>query len=146
MKRLRNITYALLALLAAVSCSTEMMELETPGLPITGLVTDTDGNPIEHIKITMEWTEAGISESFYTSSEGTFFCESHLSEDGDTEILVTLEDIDGEENGGLFEKSVKVITLMKDELDKKADSEEKFRIEMTFLLTHATPSENIPQS
>ena len=104
---------------------------------IDGVVTDIDENPIEHIQVTLEWAESNIKDTVYTSSEGKFHSIAHLSDGIDTELKITLEDIDGEEHGGEFEKSEKAIILF------EADSLNK--LDFSFLLNHATPLESNPQ-
>ena len=87
--------------------------------------------------MTLEWAESNIKDTVYTSSEGKFHSIAHLSDGIDTELKITLEDIDGEEHGGEFEKSEKAIILF------EADSLNK--LDFSFLLNHATPLESNPQ-
>ena len=55
-------------------------------------------------------------------------------------VAVTLEDIDGEENGGLFESKSDKLILYREDF-----SEEPVRIELDYRLSPATASENSPQ-
>ena len=129
----------MLAAFAAVSCSSgEFIPDMTPPL-ITGYVTDMNDNPIEHIQVTIEWKEVGVTNIVYTSSEGMFQSDAYVSNEGDTEFTITLEDIDGGENGGTFEKSVEIITILQEELTEA-------NLDLFFHLNHATLSESNPQS
>ena len=139
----------ILAAFSAVSCASERFTPDPVEPLINGLVTDMDENPIEHIQVTLEWKEAGITEIVYTSSEGMFQSSAYLSEENDTEVTITLEDIDGGENGGTFEKSVKTITLIQEELTadpENPEAENPISLELFFHLNHATLSESNPQS
>ena len=98
MKALRNI-FMSLSLLAVAGCSNMSHEMMGSGATLTGSVTDTEGNPIEHIQVTLEWSEIGIKDIAYTSSEGIFKSQAYLPTKGDTSVKITLEDIDEEENG-----------------------------------------------
>ena len=103
MKALRNI-FMSLSLLAVAGCSNMSHEMMGSGATLTGSVTDTEGNPIEHIQVTLEWSEIGIKDIAYTSSEGIFKSQAYLPTKGDTSVKITLEDIDEEENGGVFRR------------------------------------------
>ena len=131
----------ILTLISAVmicSCSADAYDLEPDFIGVVGTVTDTEGNPIDHIRITLKWD--GIDENFvsYSSSEGIFKTAMDFdpTENGSTTLHVTLEDIDGE----LYEKKTDTIRI---EPDK---SEKPFRIELVYRLTLATASESSPQS
>lgn len=135
----------ILTLISAVmicSCSADAYDLEPDFIGVVGTVTDTEGNPIDHIRITLKWD--GIDENFvsYSSSEGIFKTAMDFdpTADGSTTLHVTLEDIDGEKNGGLYEKKTDTIRI---EPDK---SEKPFRIKLVYRLTLATASESSPQS
>jgi hypothetical protein len=93
-------------------------------------VTDEDGSPINHIKVTI--TQSSLPLIVYTSSRGEFIADMALTE-GPLEI--TLEDIDGEENGGAFAPLSDTITVLKDQE----------MITLEYCLTFATASENTPQ-
>lgn len=124
----RNIIM-LLSAVSFFSC-TSLNEIPEAPVFIKGTVTDENETPIEHIQVTLEWHDAGMTQTVFTSSEGTFNTEAFLSDDGQTELTVTLEDIDGEEYGGTFGKSVSEITLLEEEIS--------IALEMAFHLNHAT--------
>lgn len=127
-----------MGLLAAAGCSDMHIEEPELGPVLTVSVTDPEGTPIEHIQVTLDWTDAGIKEVSFTSSDGTLKTPAYLSAEGDTSLTVTLEDIDGEENGGLFETATENITLFeKDASDSLTDNSE-ISLEMVFHLYHAT--------
>lgn len=110
---------------------------------IQGSVTDQNGTALERIRITIDSNISAKPESYYTSSEGTFRCEVPLDEDYDHIVInIDIEDIDGEENGGSFEKKSDTITIFEDDVDCYP-----IVIDLpTYRLSHATVSENSPQS
>ena len=97
---------------------------------IHGFVTDEEGSPINHIKVTI--TQSDFPLVVYTSSRGEFIADMALTE-GTLEIM--LEDIDGEENGGTFAPLSDTITVLEDQE----------MITLEYSLTLATASENTPQ-
>lgn len=138
--------YTVLAAILMTSCSKE--DIAQKDFPdgevlavITGTVTDMDSTPIEHIKVTIQWGQETKAQEVYTSSEGRFRSERIIKEGSGTNTLtIILEDIDGEENGGLFESHTESMLLEQD------DAEEPASLELDFRLNHATASENSPQS
>lgn len=105
---------------------------------VQGLVTDTEGTPLNHIKVTLDCGEDIGQTTVYTSLKGEFLADI----DPATQILViTLEDIDGEENGGQFEPMSDQITL----LDENPEDDQDI-IFLEYRLTRATASESNPQS
>ena len=126
-----------LGLLAFAGCSDMGIRDESMGPLLTGSVTTQDGNPIEHIQVTLNWEEAGIKETAYTSSEGIFTSAAHLSK-GETSLKIILEDIDGEENGGIFETLEETIILLEEEYSESVTENGEVRLQMAFRLNHAT--------
>jgi putative lipoprotein (rSAM/lipoprotein system) len=105
---------------------------------IQGIVTDTDGNPINHIKVTLSTEDAGSQISVYTSSKGEFVADMEwTTEEGSNTLNVILEDIDDEENGGLFDTLTDQVIV----LDEKSKV-----ITLTYQMTLATSSASIRQS
>lgn len=105
---------------------------------VQGLVTDTEGTPLNHIKVTLDCGEDIGQTTVYTSLKGEFLADINPA----TQILViTLEDIDGEENGGQFEPMSDQITL----LDENPEDDQDI-IFLEYRLTRATASESNPQS
>ena len=141
---MRFIPFILTVISAVVlcSCSADIYDLEPDFVGVVGTVTDSDDNPIDHIRITLKWD--GIDENFvsYSSSEGIFKTAMDFdpTADGPTTLHVTVEDIDGEKNGGLYEKKTDTVRVEPDKKDRP------FRIELTYRLTLSTASENNPQS
>ena len=138
------ITLAALAF-AAVSC---MQADPFPGVDspdtgdsdkLVGYVTDTDDNSIEHIKVTLDWNNGTYQEIKYTDSYGQFQtdCWQPATREAVT-LAITIEDVDGEENGGLFEPVSETIILFENGVQDIVDP-------MVFRLNRATASENIPQ-
>ena len=147
MARLRILIY-ILTLSIMQSCMADIphgiidIESEYFGI-IQGSVTDQNGNALEKIRITIDSNISLKPESYYTSSEGRFRCEVPLDEDyGHIVITISLEDIDGEENGGLFETRSDTITIFEDEVNSYP-----IIIDLpTYRLSPSTASENSPQS
>lgn len=112
-------TGVLLSLLGFSSCNKN--EIDDPGndiclygTPTThyiikGKVTDTDGKPINGVKVETNDTYADrrrpLTEPVYTDEKGEYSANGvGISSDGQGNILleVTFEDVDGEANGGTF--------------------------------------------
>lgn len=142
---MRKTGIAFILSLAGLICSSCAMESDMgiENIPhVNGRVTDLDGNPLEHIKVKFEWKADADSSIVYTSSEGMFntpFIECWDTR-GSMTVAVTLEDIDGEENGGLFESKSDTLIFYREDF-----SEEPVRIELDYRLSPATASENSPQ-
>ena len=106
---------------------------------LVGYVTDTDDNSIEHIKVTLDWNNGTYQEIKYTDSYGQFQtdCWQPATREAVT-LAITIEDVDGEENGGLFEPVSETIILFENGVQDIVDP-------MVFRLNRATASENSPQ-
>lgn len=137
MKALRSILMSL-SLLAVAGCSNMSHEMMGSGATLTGSVTDTEGNPIEHIQVTLEWSEIGIKNIAYTSSEGIFKSQAYLPAKGETTVRITLEDIDEEENGGVFEALTETVTILKKDTEDSITEDGEINLQMVFRLSHAT--------
>lgn len=126
-------------LCAIAACSAE---LDYASLPPTGQVhgsvTDMEGNPLNHIKVTLNYGEDIEQMSVYTSLKGEFIADINPSA---TMLTITLEDIDGEENGGLFESLTDQVIILDNDIFNDEDI-----MNIEYSLTRATASENIPQS
>lgn len=135
---------AVLALLMLVnSCMSIPMDgnIESEGQDrIEGIVTDMSGNVIEHIKVTFDWNQGQYQEIKYTDSYGQFSAELWSPQTRESiSLAITLEDIDGTENGGLFESQTDNVTLF--------DNDGSLSIEpLVYRLNRATASENNPRS
>lgn len=109
---------------------------------INGTVCSEDGIPIEHIMVTATWGSGIHDDVVYTSSEGIFSIPIHEDIIGkESTIAITLEDIDGIENGGEFETISDQILLFSENEDYTSDS-----ISLDYRMTRATREENSPQS
>ena len=110
-------------------------------ISLTGMVTDEEDNPIEHIRIAMEWDSPFSPMVVYSSANGIFQADldfSYLR----YPITISLEmsDTDGPDNGGEFETRKDEITIME-------DSDINMPLTpITYRLTRATASESSPQS
>lgn len=138
MMRAAGIIGISLGLLAFAGCSDRGMWEPGMGPLLTGSVTDQDGTPIEHIQVTLNWNDSKTKEISYTSSEGIFTTSAHLSQKGETSVKITLEDIDGDENGGLFETLVETITILEEEKSDYITETGEINLQMAFRLNHAT--------
>lgn len=112
------ITYLGIAMMLLSSCMEKAMEpgmdMQAPQIcgTIDGKVISQSGYPIEHIKITVDWNiDNPIQEIKYSGSDGTFSISIYDLYAGPVTLTITLEDIDGIENGGRFETIVDTITL-----------------------------------
>jgi putative lipoprotein (rSAM/lipoprotein system) len=105
---------------------------------IQGVVTDAEGNPINHIKVTLSTEDTSSQISVYTSSNGEFVADMEwFTEEGSNTLNVTLEDIDDEENGGLFETLTDQVIV----LDEKSKV-----ITLAYRMNRATSSASSLQS
>lgn len=138
MKALKTLAMTLI-LLAAAGCSDHGFIDEGIGPVVTGSVTTEDGSPIEHIQVTLDWTDSGIKGTSYTSSEGIFTSSAYLSRKGETLLKIKLEDIDGKENGGLFETLEETLTLLEEEYAGHVTESGEINLRMAFRLNRATP-------
>ena len=144
MRTAGKIICAAICAYALASCmAMDMAEVpdmsDMPELTYPGSVMDTEGTPIEHIKVTIEWQGAfPVKDIKYTDSNGVFFLDIINNPESYT-ITLTLEDIDGEENGGYFETLSDTITLF-------GDPESNSTVKLDYRLNRATASESSPQS
>ena len=118
---------------------------DADGSHVVGKVVDTSDNPIEHIKVTLKWGGNSEKIELYTSSEGVFHSEALIETDGPTTLEIKLEDIDGEENGGLFETMEDSVMLYPEETGE-GGTDESIRFDLVYRLNRATASESNPQS
>lgn len=139
--RLANFIYVIIAAVLAVSCMSMhydlAMDSASPAPSIIGNVTDASGVAVEHIKVTLDWNDGVFVAIQYTNSDGGFMADIwEAGEDMVRSLTITLEDIDGEENGGTFETLSETFTVF----------EEGSVTELDFRLNRATASESNPQS
>ena len=114
-----------------------------PGIMVTdtinlnGTVTDDEGNPINHIRITLEWEERAFSPlPVYASTNGEFYAAlDFYNLRYPTTVMIGLSDPDGPENGGEFAAKTDAITIHEAGPLKP----------ITYQLTRATASESSPQ-
>ena len=133
MNRVIRFLTGIIVLSAIAACSKAEPSISDPSmLPgnIHGFVTDEEGFPINHIKVTI--TQSAFPLVVYTSSRGEFIADMALTE-GLLEI--TLEDIDGEENGGAFVSLFDTITVLEDQE----------MVTLEYCMSLATASESTPQ-
>lgn len=138
MRQTVKITLAAICAFMLTSCmqlTSDFMD-SVPFGSYPGCVRDTDGNPIEHIKVTISTPDD--NQTRYTDSGGIFYMDI-IGNPVNYTITLTFEDIDGEENGGLFETLTDTITLFGgNDLNSSAM--------LDYRLNRATASESNPQS
>ncbi len=138
MKRLFRLIAGGMIWASISSCSVGYDYATPDSIQIQGTVTDIEGNPINHIKITFGYGEGKELITVYTSLKGEFIADI---EPAASVITVKLEDIDGEDNGGLFESISDQVTLLEDSMLDSTDI-----INLEYRLSRATASESSPQS
>ena len=134
-----SIILSIMSLWLLTSCmAMEPGIMSTDTISISGIVTDDAGNPINHIKVTLEWDEASFSPlSVYTSTNGEFYADLDFHYlRYPTTVSIGLSDPDGPENGGEFAAKRDAITI------HEAGPLEP----ITYRLTRATASESNQQS
>ena len=111
--------------------------MRTDTINLNGIVTDDEGNPINHIRITLEWDDQAFSPlTVYTSTDGEFSANlDYYYLRYPTTVLIEISDPDGPENGGEFSAKTDAITI------HEAGTLEP----ITCQLTSATASESSPQ-
>ena len=139
---MRHIILTALTALAICSCTLGNFDIDkvTPAdfTGVAGKVTDSKGNPIEHIKVTVE-AKGLQAVSAYTSSEGIFIISIDDTSLKISQIQVLIEDIDGEDFGGYYE-------TLKDTVQIDEYQEDVLRLSLDYRLTLSTASEYNPQS
>ena len=140
--KMRNIILTIFTALAMCSCSLGNFDIDKVTPPdftgIAGQITDTKGNPVEHIKVTIG-IEGMQTISAYTSSEGVFIISIEDNRLKISQIEVLIEDVDGEENGGHF-------ATVNDTVQIDEYQEDGLRLSLDYRLTLSTASEYIPQA
>ncbi|MBR2064844.1 MAG: radical SAM-associated putative lipoprotein [Bacteroidales bacterium] len=144
MKIISNIIRLFFCAMIISSCAAMDMQpsqsMDIPDMRILeGKISDLDGNPIEHIKVTADLDiYMSVQEVKYTDSDGSFMIEINADSSVPVTVTLTIEDIDGEKNGGLFETMVDTITLFEED---NANSIAR----LDYRLNRATASESSPQ-
>ena len=100
---------ALLVLLGFEACTENGAEeygTPTVDFHVVGQVTDAEGHPIEGIRVTtrgyQNFNDGTTEQAAYTDKEGRYTTKEVRSVWIDPKMKVVFEDVDGEENGGLF--------------------------------------------
>lgn len=107
---------------------------------LEGMVIDAESEaPVNHMEILIEWESVESPVVVYTSDKGRFSTMLAAPDNYPAVISLTISDIDGEENGGLFEGLSDKITIL-EEGDYREPSI------LTYRLSRATASESSPQS
>ena len=107
---------------------------------LEGLVIDAESEaPVNHMEILIEWESDESPVVVYTSDKGRFSTMLAAPDSYPAVISLTISDIDGEENGGLFKSHSENITFFKEDYFHEPSI-------LTYRLPHATASESSPQS
>ena len=108
---------------------------------IEGIIMDENEMPINHIKVKMEWDSPFSPLVVYSSPKGIFEAALEFYEQTyPMTVSVEISDIDGEENGGLFQTRNDEIIILEENYTENAGTV------ITYQLTHATASESSLQS
>ena len=107
---------------------------------LEGLVIDAESEtPVNHMEILIEWESDESPVVVYTSDKGRFSTMLAAPDSYPAVISLTITDIDGEENGGLFQShSENIIFFKEDDFHEPSI--------LTYRLSRATASESSPQS
>ena len=107
---------------------------------LEGLVIDAESEaPVNHMEILIEWESDESPVVVYTSDKGRFSTMLAAPDSYPAVISLTITDIDGEENGGMFEGRSENITFFKEDYFHEPSI-------LTYRLSRATASESSPQS
>ena len=107
---------------------------------LEGLVIDAESEaPVNHMEILIEWESDESPVVVYTSDKGRFSTMLAAPDSYPAVISLTISDIDGEENGGLFKSHSENITFFKEDYFHEPSI-------LTYRLSRATASESSPQS
>lgn len=85
---------------------------------IKGTVTDTYGNPIKGIQVSGRYEHRTLPDTAYTAADGTYELKGRADLIG-PEVDLSFEDIDLDDNGGLFISETKLVEM---ELDDSGQS------------------------
>ena len=108
---------------------------------VNGLIVDENEKPINHIKVTMEWDFPYSPMVVYSSPKGIFTADLEFIElTYPITVSVEISDIDGKENGGLFQTRNDEFTILEENYAGTSNAPIVYR------LTRATASESSPQS
>lgn len=140
----RKLLYFIFMASVLASCSADSRDEHygSPAIIIRGSVTDQEGTALEHIRISAASDQTGTI-TCYSSSDGRFQCSLPLNSRKENIVMtVRIDDIDGQDNNGLYEGKEDTITIFEEELRKTPVT-----IDLnTYRLNPSTASENIPQS
>lgn len=143
MKRNGIIYLSCMACLVCSCMASQEISMPDNLVPVEGIVQDTEGNPVNHIKVTIVQRDNNDEPAIaYTSDKGRFSTLLNMTFTEFPVIIdIRLEDIDGEDNGGHFETMTDQISIF-----EAMDQDIVPITTPTYRLTHATDEESIPQS
>ncbi len=89
---------------------------------IKGSVTDTEGKFIDSLLITIQNKQTKAIDAFRVShTHQNFYRVYTLEKAGNCDFIITVEDIDGERNGGYFKEQTKTISVSENEYTTRND-------------------------
>lgn len=89
---------------------------------IKGITTDTDGQFIDSLLITIQNKQTKAVDAFRVSYTHQNFDRVYtLEKAGSCDFIITVEDIDGERNGGYFKEQTKTISVSESEYTTRND-------------------------
>lgn len=141
-------TPGFITIIAVLSCMTACMSMDADmessdrTATLRGIVLDEADNPLNHIRICLEWDSPESPMSVYTSPKGMFSAEIGIAgQDFPITVSVEISDVDGEENGGRFLTMTDKIFIL-----EESDPADEDKDIVTYRLSRANVSESNPQS
>ena len=109
---------------------------------IEGTVSSEELDPLKHIRITVSFEGEEESSVVYTSSKGIFRTDRYIAPYNlPLTICISIDDIDGEENGGLYSPLSDKITIFREDIKGLP----VIKLAPAYRLTRATASESSQQ-
>ncbi len=134
-----------LALAAICSCMRPDYIGDADGnLPvyIEGTVSSEELDPLKHIRVTVSFEGEEENSVVYTSSKGIFRTDTYIDpNDLPLTISINIDDIDGEENGGLYSPLSDKITIFSEDIKGLS----VVKLAPDYRMTRATASESSQQ-
>lgn len=118
MRRLAALILLTLGLLLS-SCQDHEFQGIERYIVLHGSVTDTEGTPLEHIRIKINSGYIDKPLTIYTDSNGEFHCElEYLRGKSQLLLYLTFDDVDGEENNGHYASRQENISIFLEDYDE----------------------------
>ena len=122
-RKWKKITYSILTALGiGMLTSCYGMPVTSNYSCISGKVTGVEDNPVEGIKVTLNYN--GIEDSTNTDKNGNYYFEIIIDENSENHAKLTFEDIDGDINGNYSGKTEEIILNQFGDCEKNVKLEE----------------------